>query len=895
MSSPSPSPTPRTIIRGRLGNNNLPRASLSRSPSLNEFSAALGGGTRSALDDYVVWDSPRTTLRPAFAQYADPEAMLGLPAGSTTPPLPPPPELKPAEWSDDDVPDLVSMPASEEELDEADRELPKPDKGKGREPPLPSEEPATPSPMPSTVIPESILWPSPASERAPDGHKDVQAEPPVPQSQPRRVIFSQTPAFGGAALWTRFKPGHLPEGGLEGKERFLEEEDLRRGRKRARPYTSPPPPPRFSVPPPGTVPLDPPFTPKPQATRFRTKGNGTPHPNRRKGVAPTALRETGSTAGSQQLSFPQPRTPPAAAPRGTRDLTENSERAQPPNAQHRARDLTGNRVDVPSSGPQPPLPPPLPRGAVIAHNYPPPGEEEYWVDMPDLDYGGIDLENIGGQNSNPAEHMDVDVPRLSRQMARAIYGPQYTPPFRDIDLSQARNEKLRASWAAQHSAQAGPSGRTTAGPAAHASGAQGSRQSQGHGMQRPGTPMPAPLSAQIATTAAARSVAAAADPPNLWNPRDDGEAQQIVQISHPDGDQRGMKPALPATGDFAFTPRPQIDGFPKVHFDEPDTLLRDLAKAKQDVLRRQSALSAVLLQIYNLRYPRQGQTRAIAVTLGKALTIITGQEDVHVLPPEADEQSQNPPATWAAVHLLPDSVARLLEGRVWSSRAITFIIYPCRDRIPTYVLTIAGFVHEHLIADTVKAHFEGPVILPAIQRYVSTNDKYAYFNSEAHATEHVLDSLQVRVEEISGDNVVARIYIESPTSTHEEWREWRDLIRSVHFTNDLDTTATARDNVYCDGCHGADHPTSRCPFQNVPAWNAPPAGGPFSNVAHTTAVQAASQQNAAAAPAHFANQPAPARGFVRGRGAARRGNPVRGKRGGRGQWAAGSQDRYPAY
>ncbi|EIW64287.1 uncharacterized protein TRAVEDRAFT_41710 [Trametes versicolor FP-101664 SS1] len=842
MSSPPQTPTPRTVLRGRFGNHNLPKGTLSRTPTPPDGIRAFEDEMQRPDEDRVVWNSPRPSLLPAFAEHIRREAARGPPSETTMSTDEPATQQDDAEMSDAEPRD----DGGDEDEEATDSEQPrKVDKGKRREHPPPSSLPDTPSPAPSTTIPETVRWPSPASDRG-EGEAKTPRRIPATNPLPRRIIYSQPSGFP-SGLGTRFKPGHAPEGGLAGRDRFLREEDERKGRKRAR-YVSPPPLPRFLFPTrPETQQGGPPVTPSPHLARTHTTAGATPHPSRSR----TQTRQTQA---------------------GTRDLT----------------------AELVARGPFHPLPPPIPQGTVVTGNYPPPNEEDYWVDMPDLDYGAIDLENAGGSSTNLAHTrmymggVDPDVPVLSRQMARAIYGMQYVPPFRDADLSQARNEWLRASQAARREMLAGPSRasfrRTNSLGLAGAPPPPGGQNladnvamevdhAQDQAGTRPSTPAP-PNEAPAAEPDVANH------PPNPRNLKDAGDRSHIVQIRHPDGLQRGMIPALPAIGDFAFTPRP-LDGFPKVYFDEPDALFRDLAKSKQDMLRRQPQLNTVLFLIYNLGYPRQGQARGIAVTLARVVTIITGQQNPHLVPPEADASSRNPPATWAAVDLLPDSVARLLEGRVWSCRAITLIAFPCRNRTPTYALTIAGFIHADLIEGTVRETLEGPLVLPAIERYLDTNPDFAYFET-AQAVSYILSTLKVRVEELGSGNLVARIYIEPPTHTPQQWAEWKSLLRSLSFENDYDLPATARDNVYCAGCHGADHPTTLCPFQNVPSWNAPPAGGHYSSMVVQSAQRNAAAQGNTAGPGRFTSNAPAGPGFGRGRGFAKRGSGFAGKRG-RGQ------------
>lgn len=298
----------------------------------------------------------------------------------------------------------------------------------------------------------------------------------------------------------------------------------------------------------------------------------------------------------------------------------------------------------------------------------------------------------------------------------------------------------------------------------------------------------------------------------------------------------GLHPANPGMGGLAFTP-PPVNGFPAVVFSEPDGVFAGLANARVSALTGTGTnrVPAVVLQVHNAASPPPHEVRAITAAIADTIRRITGELNPLVVPPEREwsavnDRRVNAPITWAVLGISDDAVRRILAQTTWSTTAITLHVYEPAIRIGRFMFVVGGFAHDHngSVLNAVFAVFVGTVILPTIFALVQTNPQFVDVSAEA-AVRAILASLEVRVSTLQNGNLLAAVFCDSPTQSIPRWREWRDTVAAQPFPSPLNSTGIARRTVPCAGCHGGDHPTHLCPFQDVQGWNAPPPGTAWRN------------------------------------------------------------------
>lgn len=270
-------------------------------------------------------------------------------------------------------------------------------------------------------------------------------------------------------------------------------------------------------------------------------------------------------------------------------------------------------------------------------------------------------------------------------------------------------------------------------------------------------------------------------------------------------------------------------GFPEVLFSEPDGLFAGLPRDRINAICGGDIGPALVLHVHNSTFPPQHELRPLTSAIEGAVRQIMGELNPLVVPPEREwipggDRRANPFA-WTVLGISEPAVARLLERSVWSSREVTIhVAYP-RIQITRFLFVLGGFAHDrnHSILNAVWAVFTGAAVLPSILRLVQTHPAHAATTPE-EAARAILGSLEVRVSTLQNGNIIAAVFCDSPTLSLARWREWRNNISNLPFPNPLNSTGFVRRPAPCAGCHGCDHPTHLCPFQDVPGWNAPPPG-----------------------------------------------------------------------
>ncbi|KAH9848644.1 hypothetical protein C2E23DRAFT_862489 [Lenzites betulinus] len=278
---------------------------------------------------------------------------------------------------------------------------------------------------------------------------------------------------------------------------------------------------------------------------------------------------------------------------------------------------------------------------------------------------------------------------------------------------------------------------------------------------------------------------------------------------------------------YTFTPTP-CGGFPEVAWQDPEALFYGLPRSRMVAMLDHATGTRLALQVFNLGFPQPAEIRSITNAIIGALQAITGELEILVVPPERDiggDDRGAPPVTWLVLGFSEETRRRLLARGVWSCFTITFLVYDAKIRIPRLLGTVGGFAHDHnnSIFAAVRAVLGGPRVLPHILQLVATNPAFVGTRPEA-AARAILNSLQVRVSLLQNGNLIAAIFIDSPTQSVGRWRDWRNVIVGLPFPSPLNSTGRFRRPAACAGCHGADHPTHLCPFPDVPGWNAPPPG-----------------------------------------------------------------------
>lgn len=303
----------------------------------------------------------------------------------------------------------------------------------------------------------------------------------------------------------------------------------------------------------------------------------------------------------------------------------------------------------------------------------------------------------------------------------------------------------------------------------------------------------------------------------------------------PLGNQWGDGDILPTTlargvNTQDHLPQPQTQEWPVVHRDDPEAMLRGLAIPWVETIWNDPAGTIALIEVFNTRYSSSiPQNRRTAAALRGAITSATNQTSFHLVPPEL-AQGVNPasrmaPSLWAARGLTEQSTTVLTEQRVWTARSISFFAYPRTLSIPSWLLSLEGFIddNQNEIERTVSSVIRSARHYDQIVLMIRQSPEHALADPHEVART-ILSTLDVRVITLGNGNIIANVYMAPPTRNIRRWRAWVQDLRSTRFGIYLTATATPRAISWCAGCRSADHPAHHCPFPMTQGWLGPDAG-----------------------------------------------------------------------
>ncbi|KAI0684742.1 hypothetical protein C8T65DRAFT_518353, partial [Cerioporus squamosus] len=266
-------------------------------------------------------------------------------------------------------------------------------------------------------------------------------------------------------------------------------------------------------------------------------------------------------------------------------------------------------------------------------------------------------------------------------------------------------------------------------------------------------------------------------------------------------------------------------GFPVVHRDDPETLIRGMAREWLREMWRDTPGTNFFAEVYNYRYTEDdAHHRRVAETLRRAVEFTSGETDFDVVPLEPEEghrlRARDLPMVWAICGLTPQGVARSLARSTWSFAAISFVVMPRSPTIPTWMFMLEGFLNdnERNIRAALMRVLEEPETYDWMGRMVATNPDFAGWTVD-DAVSEVLRTLQIESMQLSNGNYVTNVFMRSPTRDPHEWRRWVAALRTRRYRSFANGTRHVRYTAPCTGCGGVSHPVHLCPFPRIPGWN----------------------------------------------------------------------------
>ncbi len=284
------------------------------------------------------------------------------------------------------------------------------------------------------------------------------------------------------------------------------------------------------------------------------------------------------------------------------------------------------------------------------------------------------------------------------------------------------------------------------------------------------------------------------------------------------------------TEDDEVPTAPPEGGFPTVHRDDPETLIRGMADEWVREMWRDPPSTSVAVDVFNYRFSEDdAHNRQVADALQWALQQITGETDFDVVPPEQDTdrrlRARDLPTVWMIRGLSTRGTARALAQRTWSFKRISFFTALRSASIPSWLFTLEGYLRgdERKIRAAVLRALGDRERASWITELVASNPDFDGVPLE-EAVEIIHASVRVEVMQLGNGNYIANVFVRPPTRDPRLWRQWVAELRSRRYPSFAIGTGRVRYIAQCIGCHGVSHPVHLCPYARIRGWNGPRPG-----------------------------------------------------------------------
>ncbi|RDX52304.1 hypothetical protein OH76DRAFT_1480887 [Lentinus brumalis] len=223
-----------------------------------------------------------------------------------------------------------------------------------------------------------------------------------------------------------------------------------------------------------------------------------------------------------------------------------------------------------------------------------------------------------------------------------------------------------------------------------------------------------------------------------------------------------------------------------VHFDDPEALLRGQSADFIKIVWWDER-PTVMFTVFNYKYTENEEVnRHIENAVTSLTTILTGEKDFCVVPPEPDWSRQlgsgDLPFTWAIRGLSEAGAWEMVKVRAITTKGVTIITYPRTLTNPRWLFALGGFLRPDVeaIKTTVLSVLRSAYMIERLEYLTRSNSMLAHIPEERRV-EHILRSLDVKVAITTKGAYAANIYIKPPTDDMDAWREWRDELKACRF------------------------------------------------------------------------------------------------------------------
>ncbi|KAJ7756076.1 hypothetical protein DFH07DRAFT_773271 [Mycena maculata] len=237
-----------------------------------------------------------------------------------------------------------------------------------------------------------------------------------------------------------------------------------------------------------------------------------------------------------------------------------------------------------------------------------------------------------------------------------------------------------------------------------------------------------------------------------------------------------------------------------------------------------------LIRVYRAKYA--ANARDVVSKLAFAISKLVDAPQVIISPPTAREELEErlaAPWNFLVSSIPADLLKKLTEQGWWSTPTVTFYIFDYDLPLPRYIITLQNLCLPN--SDPEACKFVARLVKDKLKSLKAPSEFLVKHLSaaDAKAAEDALDTIEAKGLEIAlpGDetDLVWNIYF-SPPHSIDFFRllEWSSAARGLTYDTARHGTGVprvGRDQLFCVGCKGYDHPTGLCPLPRIVGWFGP--------------------------------------------------------------------------
>ncbi|KAI0653748.1 hypothetical protein C8Q70DRAFT_1059062 [Cubamyces menziesii] len=265
------------------------------------------------------------------------------------------------------------------------------------------------------------------------------------------------------------------------------------------------------------------------------------------------------------------------------------------------------------------------------------------------------------------------------------------------------------------------------------------------------------------------------------------------------------------------------EGFPERHMADPSDYMRSASEGAKAKYARAPEHSRLVVHTAGQLQKRDIKSKESNLVQTFCILIIEAEFEIEQPVANGAEDAYVPgPVTWIVTGLSAEATRLLCEHGVWSTPWVTFSVVPNPNRIPNFVVRLAGFTHNYLdllVAD-LQEIFRSKLFIEKLAEAMSKEARYA--PEDLEKARKFIDTIKIipRGEKGGMPVTVDLVMTTPPTTVRYKWVNWKFFVKGCKFHLEWNTAEKAEEVARCRECHGIAHVEYECGYLAIPGWHA---------------------------------------------------------------------------